>query len=85
MLPFSARVHNCLPACIETEYKDMRGRYTPYIFAESTDGASDSYTGVCDRGDSDFYRDNVVGLLKCCTASVDSLLGTFWDSIHFDS
>jgi len=78
MLPSSARVHNCLP----TEYQDAWGHYTPYMLAESTDGASDSY--VCDWGDSDSYRDKVVGLPACCTPSMGSLLATFWDSLHFD-
>lgn len=85
MLSSSARVHNCLSSCIKTEYQDMWGRYTPYIFVETTGVASDSYTDVCDWGDSDCYRDNVVGLLACYASSVGSLLGTFWDSIHFDS
>lgn len=82
--PSSARVHNCLPTCIKTEYQDVWERYTPYTFTESTGGASDSYIDVCDWGDSDVYRDKVVGLPACCTPTVGSLLATFWDSLHFD-
>lgn len=79
MLPSSARVHNCLP----TEYQDVWGRYTRYTFAESTDGASDSYTNICDRGYSDSYRDKVVGLPACCTPSMGSLLATFGTAYIF--
>lgn len=84
MLPSSARVHNCLPTCIKTEYQDLWGHYTPYMFAQSMEDASDSYTDVCDWGDSDCYSDKVVGLPACCTPSVGSLLATFWYSLHFD-
>ena len=59
MLP-SAPVHNCLPACIKTEYQDVWGRYTQYIFVESTNGTSGSSTDVCDWGDSEIYKDKVV-------------------------
>ena len=86
MLPSSARDYSCLPTYIKTEYQDVWGLYTctPYMFAESTDVASDSHTDVCDWGDSDCYRDKVVGLPTCCTPSMGNLLATFWDSLHFD-
>jgi hypothetical protein len=54
------------------------------MFAESTDGVSDSYVDVCDWGDSGFYRDKFVGLPARSTPSMGSLLATFWGSLYFD-